>query len=241
MSRKRRKKRKRFDILKLAGLISLVARAIITLIFRTSRFRCEGYHNEVITILKQKKPVIFVLWHNSIIGNLGYFLKIARLGHNLSPIASQSKDGAIISRIIKDLVPKIKVIRGSSRKGGFQAFELLLIALEDGKSVCITVDGPIGPKYESKPGALRLATITGAPIVPIEYATTRELFLRKSWDNSRLPMPFNRGIYYVGKPIYLKNDIQNHYLEHASAFLDATLLKLTDKAMKYAKWRKPIF
>ena len=241
MSRKRRKHRKRFDILKLAGLISLIARAIITLIFRTSRFRCEGYHNEVITMLKQKKPVIFVLWHNSIIGNFNYFLKLSRLGNNFSPIASQSKDGEIISRIITDIIPGINVIRGSSRKGAFQAFELLLIALENGESVCITVDGPIGPKYESKPGALRLATMTGAPIVPIEYAATRELYLRRSWDNSRIPMPFNRGIYYVGKPIYLKNDVKHHYLEHASAFIDSSLLELTDKAMKYAKWRKGIF
>ncbi|MCD4656439.1 MAG: DUF374 domain-containing protein [Planctomycetes bacterium] len=241
MCSKRRKKRKRFDILKLAGLISLIARAIITLIFRTSRFRIEGYHKEVLAMLEQKKPVIFVLWHNSIIGNLDYFLKISRLGHVLSPIASQSKDGEIISRIITDLVPKIDVIRGSSRKGAFQAFELLLMSLEDGKSVCITVDGPIGPKYESKNGALRLAALTGAPIVPIEFAVARELFLRRSWDNSRIPIPFNRGIYYVGKPIFLKNEVQQHYLDHASAFIDSRLLELTEKSLKYAKWRNGIF
>ena len=159
-------------------------------------------------MLEQKKPVIFVLWHNSIIGNLGYFLQIARLGYNFSPIASQSKDGEIISRIITDLVPKIDVIRGSSRKGAFHAFELLLMALESGKSVCITVDGPIGPKYESKNGALRLATLTGAPIVPIEYAATREFYLRRSWDNSRIPIPFNRGIFYVDK---LESGSRTHY------------------------------
>ena len=235
------RKRKRFDITKLSGAISLVARSIITPIFRGSRFRIEGYHDEVIKILDQGKPVIFALWHNSIIGSMGYFLSLVYQGYNLSPIASQSKDGEVISRIMTDLAPTINVVRGSSRKGGLQAFELLLLELEKGHSPCITVDGPIGPKHDAKPGAIRLATMTGAPIVPLEIAFTREFYLRRSWDNSRIPLPFNRGIYYVGKPIYLKNEVPMLYMDFATSFLNSRLMELTDKAMRYAKMRKPIF
>jgi len=235
------RKRKRFNILKLAGLISLIARSIILLIFRTSRFRVEGHCEEVESLMKQGQPVIFAFWHNSIIGSIGYFLKLAYKGHVLAPIASQSKDGEIISRIIHDLAPSIHVVRGSSRKGGFQAFELLLMELENGHSVCITVDGPIGPKHDTKTGAIRLANLTGAPIVPLEIGFRRELFLRRSWDNSRIPLPFNQGVYYVGKPIYLKNEIPLHYMDFATEFINSRILELTDKAMKFSKKRKPIF
>lgn len=231
----------KINILRFKHAISVLTRAIIFLLLKTSRFRFAGYHDFVLERVKQHKPMIFVLWHNSILGCIGYFLYLTLRGMQLRAVASQSKDGEIISEIITDLTRNVAMVRGSSRKGGSDAFDEMLDELKQGHSVVITVDGPLGPKFESKTGAIRLAGLTGAPIVPFELAVRKELLLRRSWDNSRLPLPFNRGFYLIGKPIFLHREITNLYYPQATAFLNSRLLELTAIAQKYSKKSKPIF
>ncbi len=222
-------------------VFSLVARSLIDSIFRTSRFKVLGNEAFVLARLRAAKPLIFAHWHSSILGSIGYFLRLARMGYPIATVASQSKDGEIISRILRDITRKAKVVRGSSRKGGHSAFNGLLETLESGCSVVITVDGPLGPKYESKSGAVRLASLTGVPIVPFEFCARNEYYLRASWDNSRFALPFNTGFYLLGEPIYIHNEISPFYFWYASAMLDKRLRELTAYADAYVKRSKPIF
>jgi lysophospholipid acyltransferase (LPLAT)-like uncharacterized protein len=45
--------------------------------------------------------------------------------------------------------------------------------LQDGWCMCITPDGPRGPLYKCRPGAVRLASMSGYPIIPacISYSS----------------------------------------------------------------------
>ncbi len=225
----------RIDVMKLAPAISILVRVIVALIYGTSRYKIVGSHDFVIERLKNNQPIIFVLWHNSIMGGTGYFIKLLRRGFPFRTIASKSKDGDIATKILKDYGGNGRIIRGSSSKGGEKAFALLLEELKKGNSLLITIDGPIGPKYECKTGTIRLAALTGAPIVPFEFGAKKEFYFRHSWDNFRLPKPFNPGIFFIGKPIFFHNEISPFYYPQAVAFLNQHLLNLTTLAAKYTK------
>ena len=64
-------------------------------------------------------------------------------------------------------------------------------ALERGQGAVFTADGPRGPLYKVKPGAVKLAQLTGHPI-GIFYAHPRKAWLLRSWDRFMIPKPFSR-------------------------------------------------
>ncbi len=133
-------------------------------------------------------------YHQSLLGVLGPH-------HNL-PIAvltSMSRDGDITARYLQSI--GIRVVRGSSSRGGaFGALELMK-ALRAGYHAVINVDGPRGPYKSVKPGAVELARRCGVPMVPIVARATREFTLKRSWDNFRVPMPFSRVAIVYGPPV----------------------------------------
>ena len=65
-----------------------------------------------------------------------------------------------------------------------------------------TADGPNGPKYEFKSGAVLMAKIGGTPMVPVACAADRAWYLRR-WDNFMVPKPFARLVLAVGHPIQI--------------------------------------
>ncbi len=54
-----------------------------------------------------------------------------------------------------------------------------------------TADGPRGPVYKAKPGAVKLAQLTGYSI-GIFYAHPEKAWLLRSWDRFLIPKPFSR-------------------------------------------------
>ena len=61
----------------------------------------------------------------------------------------------------------------------------------EGLDVCLTPDGPRGPRYKIQPGFIKLAEATGAPIVPIHVRFSSAWRL-KTWDRFVIPKPFSR-------------------------------------------------
>ena len=56
-------------------------------------------------------------------------------------------------------------VLGSSGHSGKQALEVLIQKIKEGCSTDITPDGPGGPPRELKPGVMRLASQSGAPVI----------------------------------------------------------------------------
>ena len=54
-----------------------------------------------------------------------------------------------------------------------------------------TVDGPKGPRYQAKTGAVLLAKKTGNPILPFIVEAERR-FTIKSWDRLQIPRLYTR-------------------------------------------------
>lgn len=167
-----------------AQLIAAVGSRIARTLFCTLRFRFID-HAEILTA-PPAKPLLWAFWHNRILITPYMFERYfpKRRG---AALASQSKDGEIIAEFIGSF--GLRPIRGSSSRGGGRALVEMKRAIDAGYDAAITPDGPRGPRYRLNPGVIKLAQITGAPVLPmhIEYSRCWRL---KSWDGFMIPKPF---------------------------------------------------
>ncbi len=133
-------------------------------------------------------------WHQSLLTLLG--------PHHHMPVAtlsSRSRDGGIMAAYLETI--GIKVVRGSSSKGGAAGAKELIRALREGYHAVLNVDGPRGPFKEVKDGSIELARRCGVPILPLAARATRELSFKRSWDRFRVPLPGAHVAVVYGEPI----------------------------------------
>jgi lysophospholipid acyltransferase (LPLAT)-like uncharacterized protein len=104
-------------------------------------------------------------------------------------LISPSKDGAWLTEIYKNI--GIHSVRGSTQRGGKEAFREMVAVLRGGNSIAMTPDGPRGPKYVVKPGIALLAKETNVPIILAGIGISSAWRFR-SWDEFYLPKPFSK-------------------------------------------------
>jgi len=151
--------------------------------------------------LEQDEPRIFVLWHNRLV--LAPVLAPGPLRRRVTFLASRSRDGAYIAEVLEAF--EMRSIRGSSSRGGAEALRLLQQELEQGRHVCITPDGPRGPRYAVQEGAVWLARRSGKAVVPVSLNSRAHWELR-SWDRTQLPRPFSRVELIFGNAVSCRAD-----------------------------------
>jgi lysophospholipid acyltransferase (LPLAT)-like uncharacterized protein len=100
----------------------------------------------------------------------------------------------------------LRIAYGTSRNRAQEALERLCQALADGDSVALAVDGPAGPKFQAKRGCVELAKRAGVPIVPIAYRCARGITMGWRWDDTLLPVPFDRITVVHGAAIDASGD-----------------------------------
>jgi lysophospholipid acyltransferase (LPLAT)-like uncharacterized protein len=71
----------------------------------------------------------------------------------------------------------------------------------DGVSPAITPDGPRGPPWKFKPGAVLLAQLSGRPMIPLSYAASGAWKIK--WDRFIIPYPLAKIAIAVGEPVYV--------------------------------------
>jgi lysophospholipid acyltransferase (LPLAT)-like uncharacterized protein len=67
----------------------------------------------------------------------------------------------------------------------------LVKKLKEGYDLCITPDGPRGPKYKLSPGAVLLSQHCRVPLMPLAFEFS-SVWRLKSWDGFVIPKPFSR-------------------------------------------------
>ena len=156
------------------------------------------------------KNVIFAFWHRRLF-YLGYYYSKNFKDRKTYVLVSKSKDGTRIGKIVEKM--GIGYVQGSSSRGGAAGLKALLKVLRKGDNGAITPDGPRGPLFSIQKGILKLAQLSGAPIVPISYSPSKFIEL-KSWDRFVIPFPFCKVKIITGKPIYVKEgDIEKYETE----------------------------
>ncbi|MDX2030640.1 MAG: lysophospholipid acyltransferase family protein [Blastocatellia bacterium] len=140
-------------------------------------------------------PIIYCFWHNRI-PTATFFWR----DRGIVVMSSQSFDSEYIARFIQRF--GYGTAKGSSTRGARAGLIQMIRAVRAGKSAAFTVDGPRGPIYEAKPGALLLAAKTGAPILPFSISLDR-CWRLPSWDRIEIPKPFATAHVVLGPPIHV--------------------------------------
>jgi hypothetical protein len=174
---------------------------------------------------RRHKPSVIAFWHGSML--LGWYLHRPRKKYPAAALVSQSKDGEILSATLDRW--GYAMIRGSSHVGGKEAMQLMVDAVTEGNSLCITPDGPTGPRHEMKMGAVRAAQRAHVPLFLVGIAVKRKTML-KSWDRFEIPLPFTEASVWYSDPIMVSHEIRDELLENFLRATQEQLQELNSKA-----------
>lgn len=159
----------------------------------TSRWEVIG--QKALTGLDDRGAIILI-WHGRFLAHHAVWkFNTKKPAHFL---ISKSKEGDLITQVA--LKTGARAVRGSmanpkkkdKAKGGIGATKNMVRLLKKGEHVLITPDGPRGPLMHLHPGAIKLAQLSGAPILLVSWSTNRRVMLG-SWDRFVIPLPFGRG------------------------------------------------
>jgi len=187
---------------------------LINLIGRTARFEVIGWENHEEAEKNGGLP-IYVFWHDRIFLTTYWWRK-----RRIVVMTSRSFDGEYIARFIQRF--GYGAVRGSSTRGGVGAVVEMARLMRAGCTTAFTIDGPKGPRYVAKMGAVLLAKKSGQPIVPVTMALQR-YWMTPSWDLFQIPKPFTRARVYVAPPIYVPADADEKALSAKRDELQQTL------------------
>lgn len=177
-------------------------------------------------------PYIVALWHGQHLLAPFYMPSHVRA----VVLVSRSADAELNALILAKL--GIGVVRGSGgrdrlqtvAKGGAKALIALKRALGEGKNVFMIADIPHGVPRESGQGIVKLAQMSGRPILPFAVATSRRKVIAKSWDKTTVNLPFGRVAIIAGDPVTVPADLDDSGVDAFRARVDAALDAATERA-----------
>lgn len=140
----------------------------------------------------------FCIWHDAIVAAV-YSLRTFKL----AGLISRHQDGGYLAHAVK--LVGITPVRGSASRGGAQATKQLID--QPDLHVCITPDGPRGPRRVMKDGIIYLASRTGRPVIPTTLTATSYWSIPGGWSDMMLPKPFSRALLLAGAPIEVPPDL----------------------------------
>jgi lysophospholipid acyltransferase (LPLAT)-like uncharacterized protein len=149
-------------------------------------------------------------WHQHHVVGSTLIRSWVKRGFKACFLVSGSVDGDVPERIAKAW--GAEVIRGSANQSGALALRDMQRMMKSGYSIVTTADGPRGPKYEFKMGAVLMARIAGVPVIPIACAADRAWYLDR-WDDFMVPKPFARIVLAIGDPYTIPSDAPLDSLE----------------------------
>src|SRR5215471_6729733 len=228
-----RRRAYRFDDLSRYGLLDRIFIAsadlflycLIRIICPTVRWEVRGgEHLE--SILVGGRRAIFTFWHACIFGATWFWR-----GRGIVVMSSRSRDAEYVARLIKRF--GYGAARGSSSRGAGRALAEMVQCLHQGLDVAFTIDGPRGPAYVAKAGAVTLARHTGHAILPF-HVTPRKYVSVRSWDRQEIPLPFTRAITLIGEPLYVPRNASTEEVNRIQALLQSALEDLREEG---ERWR----
>jgi lysophospholipid acyltransferase (LPLAT)-like uncharacterized protein len=173
----------------------------------------------------RKHPFVGTFWHNRLLMVPILYRRFGG-GHRGNCLTSPSKDGGIVAGVMERF--GIGSVRGSSSRRGALAIREMAAVLERGEDMAITPDGPRGPRYHFHPGAVKLAQLTGVPLllIHVDYSRYWEL---KSWDCFRIPKPFARVDVVFDEGHRIPVELTEAEFEAERARLEAELKRVPGK------------
>jgi len=148
----------------LTKVLSFLGYLFLRALHATMRVRHMNVEN-----LNATPRYILAFWHRHILLSLHAKWRVPT-----TAIISRSKDGEIVSGVLT--LYGAETARGSSTRGGDVALREILRAIQAGKNIAFTPDGPKGPSQVVKDGVIYVAKVSGLPIVPFAFAAKKKSY-----------------------------------------------------------------
>jgi lysophospholipid acyltransferase (LPLAT)-like uncharacterized protein len=200
-----------------------VLRGLIRLLTATYRVEKIMGEQHIEPFIESGKVCAPCYWHQHHIIGSTLIRGWVRRGFKACFLVSGSVDGEVPERIARAW--GAEVIRGSANQSGALALRDMQRMMKDGHSIVTTADGPRGPKYEFKMGAIVMARIAGVPVIPIGCAADRAWHLKR-WDDFMIPKPFARVVLAIGEPYPIPADAPLDGLEPHRVHVQEAVMSL---------------
>lgn len=210
----------------LIAFAPIVYKTYMSIVYYTSR---KTFHNfsGFRDALASGQNAFTAVWHQDAV-----ISPFAHRGKRIVTMASHSKDGEIVARILErcGFIP----FRGSSSARGREALCEIAGYLKTHRGVWvgISVDGPRGPAFVFKPGLIHLAKITGSPIYCLR-SWAKHYVSARSWDRTMIPLPFNHLIFIMSDPVLVPPNAEEEEFEGIRQSLEATLREMKKRSEEY--------
>lgn len=220
----------------LYALLAPILLGVVRLWWRSCRIVAVVGEEHLEAALSQAPSFLPCYWHQHQLFCARFMLdaqqrRRLRVGFLISP----SVDGELAAMIIRRAGGV--VIRGSSSHTGALALKGYFEALvREQVSPVINPDGPRGPRFRFKPGAILLARLSGRPMLPMAFAASRALLFH--WDRFVLPLPGARIVIAIGPPQQVPRDLATENLEDVARRMEQVLhqtFKRAQEALKSGK------
>ena len=186
-------------------IVAAIGVGLIKLFWSTCRVVRVVGEEHLVAALAKSPSLIPVYWHQHQLFCSKFLLDAGSRGLKLGFLISPSVDGDIGVMVVSRFGGH--VIRGSTTHTGARALRDYYEALTKlGISPSITPDGPKGPRFVFKPGAILLSQMSQRPILPLSFAASRAWLI--AWDKFVIPWPFSRIVIAVGEPRQVPRAIQ---------------------------------
>lgn len=185
-------------------------RGLTALLRATYRYEVIIGEEHIEPFIREGKVCAPCYWHQAHILCSSLIRDWLKRGFKPCFLISPSVDGEVPERIARSW--GAEVIRGSANQSGSLALRDMHKMMKDGYSIVTTADGPRGPQYEFKEGAIIMARIAGIPIIPMACAADRAWYLDR-WDRFMVPKPFARVALAVGEPYPVPRSVPLDQLE----------------------------
>lgn len=208
-------------------------------------FRIQEQMTEMVPVNAPKENCLYAIWHANLLSV--HSLKDNNNGA-LNIMISHSRDGKIVTKITEKW--GIKVIRASyHRPGNISGSKELVEKLRNGECGAMMVDGPRGPKEVVKDGIIKLAKMSGKPIVPTYmYSPMKTLLTLPGWDGMRVPFTLTKIIVLHGEPIYVDENSSAEEIEAKRLEVQKSMEQLKEIApqkfkevFRFGLWKRKNF
>ena len=209
-----------------------VASLILEVVWRTSRLTIIG-EDRLAALIREHGSVVPVFWHQHLLVGARFIVSNRNGGLKPGFMVSPSVDGQAPTMLAHFY--GAHVVRGSGSYTGVRALRGVHQAIvKEQISPAITPDGPRGPRFKLKPGAIFAAQISRKAVVPVAYAA-KPAWLLKTWDKFVIPSPFARIVIAVGEPYFPAERLTDEEMEQAQREVERRLhetFKLAEAQLK---------
>ncbi len=177
---------------------NIFIKSAVTLLCKSLKIKIRN-KKTIDDLIDNKENFVIAFWHGTML--VPWFIQNRK---NMAALISQSKDGELLTKLLEHW--NYKVVRGSSSSGGEAALGNIIDLIKQNYSVAITPDGPRGPGYKFKAGAVVAAKKSQVPLVLLGVAYKRKKVL-KSWDHFEVPYFFSQANVIFSDPIFISSEL----------------------------------